>query len=194
MEIIIKSRNGKLTEEERNYLEQKLQKLQRYSDGIGLVMVEVSRSQQHNAGTTHITQATLQGEHGVIIRAEQRDKEFGAAVDALHDHLQRQMTRYKERHFRRGQPERGQGSTPAPVVVEATSNVTTVSDERAPRLVKTKQFRYKPMDHDEAIEQMELLDHDFFVFTDAATNQVSVVYRRKDGDYGLIEPGPEAET
>ena len=194
MEMMFKSRNGKLTEEERSYLEQKLQKLQRYTDGVELVEVEISRNQLHSAGTTHVIQATLHAEHGVMVRAEQRDKDFRASVDKLHDHLQRQMTRYKNRRFRRGQGERSQSTTADQLQAQSGTTVVAPANGSGPHLVKTKQFRYKPMYSDEAIEQMELLDHDFFVFTDAESQQVNVIYRRKDGNYGLIEPGPEAEA
>jgi hypothetical protein len=120
----------------------------------------------------------------MMIRAEERDPDFFAAVDRLHDALQRQLTRYKERHDRRGKSRRIPTGEIQPMAVEEAS---TNHNGNGPRLVKIKQFVYKPMDSDEAIEQMELLGHDFFVFTDAASNQVNVVYRRNDGNYGLIE-------
>src|SRR5438445_5740 len=107
MDIQIKSRNGKLSEEEQAYLQIKLQKLARYLDEIGAVHVDLARSQQRGMGEVHIVQATLTAEHGVIIRAEERNPEFTAAVDALHDTLQRQITRYKDRHYRRGKARRG---------------------------------------------------------------------------------------
>jgi len=184
MDIMIKCRNGKATEEERTYLENKLRKLERYFDEIGAVHIDCSRVQLRGSGETHIVQATLNAERGMMIRAEERDPDFLAAVDRLHDTLQRQLTRYKDRHYRRGKGRR------VPSGGEALSPIDPVSpgaNGTGPNLVKIKQFVYKPMDSDEAIEQMELLGHDFFVFTDAASNQVNVVYRRHDGNYGLIE-------
>ena len=185
MDILIKNRSSKLTEQERTYLEAKLQKLDRYLDEIAAVHVDLTRSQQRGIGEVYIVQATLTAEHGVIIRGEERDPVLAAAVDRLHDTLQRQITRYKERHYRRGKARRGAVADNFPV--NDLSETPAELNGGAPRVVKTKQFVYKPMHSDEAIEQMELLGHDFFIFTDAETNQVNVVYRRKDGDYGLIE-------
>lgn len=185
MDIQIKSRNGRLTEEERAYLHMKLQKLGRYLDDIGTVHVDLSRGQQRGSGEVHLVQATLNADHGVIIRAEERHADFSAAVDTLHDTLQRQMIRYKDRHYRRGKTRRVNGGQQ--LSADDAEERANQSNGAASHLVKTKQFVYKPMDSDEAIEQMELLGHDFFVFTDARTNLVNVVYRRNDGHYGLIE-------
>jgi putative sigma-54 modulation protein len=186
MDITIKSRSAKANEEERAYLQRKLQKLDRYLDEIGTIHVDLERSQLRGIGEVYISQATLVAEHGVIIRAEERDADFFAAVDALHDTLQRQLTRYKERRYGRGKARRTNGVLPD-MSLAGEDGTTDARENSRPRLVKTKQFVYKPMDSDEAIEQMELLGHDFFVFTDAQTNVVNVVYRRNDGQYGLIE-------
>jgi putative sigma-54 modulation protein len=195
MNIQIKSRNGKVTEQQRTYIEEKLHKLERYLDGIGDVHIDLAHEQQRGVGDVNIAQVTLQTQQGTILRAEERDPELFAAIDSLHDSLQRQITRYKDKHFRRGKIRRQGGE-----VTHAQSNGyqrETEDDEReaegqnsngVPQLVKTKTFAYKPMYSDEAIEQMELLGHSFFVFTDADTNQVNVVYRRRDGNYGLIVP------
>ena len=185
MDIMVKCRNGKLTDEERAYLDRKLQKLSRYLDGIGAIHVDCARIRPRGSAEVNIVQATLNADHGVFIRAEERNPDFFAAVDALHDSLQHQLTRYKDRHYRRGKGRRLAGNMDIPADLSSTPDNAGNGSE--PRLVKTKQFVYKPMDSDEAIEQMELLGHDFFVFTDAATNLVNVVYRRKDGHYGLIE-------
>ena len=184
MDIMIKCRNGKATEEERTYLENKLRKLERYFDELGSVHIDLSRVQLRGSGETQIVQATLNAERGTMIRAEERDPDFRAAVDRLHDTLQRQLTRYKDRHYRRG---KGRRVSIAGEALSTGDVAPSSANGSGPHLVKIKQFVYKPMDSEEAIEQMELLGHDFFVFTDAASNQVNVVYRRHDGNYGLIE-------
>jgi ribosomal subunit interface protein len=189
MNIQIKSRNGKLQDRQRTYIQEKLAKLERYLDTIGDVHVDLAHHQQRGVGDVHIAQVTLHTAQGTILRAEERDPDLFAAVDALHDSLQRQITRYKDKHFRRGKIRRLDGE-----VVRASTNGSepevedAEADTDAPQLVKTKSFAYKPMYSDEAIEQMELLGHSFFVFTDANTDQVNVVYRRRDGNYGLIVP------
>ncbi len=184
MDITVKSRNGKLTEEERLHLEHKLRKLTRYLEENVTVHVDLSRAQQRGSGEVHTVQATLTSERGMIIRAEELHPDLFAAVDLLHDSLQRQITRYKDRHYRRGKNRHAEAATELMADREAGASSGNGS---TPGLVKTKQFVYKPMDVDEAIEQMELLGHDFFVFVDAGTNLVNVVYRRRDGNYGLIE-------
>ncbi len=187
MNIIIRSRNGKVNERQRAYIQEKLQKLARYADGIGDVTVELAHTQQRKVGDVYTVQATMQTAQGTFLRAEERQADLFAAVDTLHVALQRQMTRYKNKHYRRGKIRRLDSDI---LPVEETLGAATgeLDEEDMPHIVRTKQFTYKPMYSDEAIEQMELLGHSFFVFTDAETNQVSVVYRRRDGNYGLIIP------
>lgn len=189
MDIQIKNRTGKVTERQRAYIEEKLHKLERYLDGIGDVCVDLAKVQQRGVGEHYIAQATLQMPQGTILRAEERDPDLFAAVDALHDSFQRQVTRYKDRHFRRGKIRREGGEVRA---VNSDGDQADTSDgaeaDGAPQIMRTKAFAYKPMYSDEAIEQMELLGHSFFVFTDAETQTVNVVYRRRDGNYGLIVP------
>ena len=193
MEVIIKSRNGKVTKAQRDYIEEKLNKLGRYLDQISKLTVEVAEEQRRNEGIVHRAQVTLVGEHGILLRAEDRAADLHAAIDTVHDTLQRQIQRYKDKHWRRGRPRRQagevRGSAPEPVPELATDE----GDEHVPRIVRTKEFQVKPMYSDEAVEQMELLGHDFFVFRDAETNQINVLYRRQDGNYGLIVPGEAAE-
>lgn len=188
MDVQIKSRNGKVTERQRAYIEEKLHKLGRYMDGVGSVCVDLAKVQQRGVGELHIAQVTFQAPQGTILRAEERDPELFAAIDALHDSLQRQITRFKDKHYRRGKIRRQGGEV---LMVGDANNGRHADDQRteeAPQLVRTKSFAYKPMYSDEAIEQMELLGHTFFVFTDAETDLVNVVYRRTDGNYGLIVP------
>jgi ribosomal subunit interface protein len=189
MELIIKSRNGKVTEKQRSYIEEKLNKLERYLDQISKATVEIVEEQRRSEGVVHRAQVTLIGEHGVLLRAEERAADLHAAVDMVHDTLQRQIKRFKDKHWRHGRPRRQAGEV-LPNVLETYREPEP--DEVLPRIVRTKEFEVKPMFSDEAVEQMELLGHNFFVFRDAETNQINVLYRRRDGNYGLIVPG-EAE-
>lgn len=187
MNIHIRSRTGKVRDDHRTLIEEKLHKLERYTDGDSDVLVELARIQARGAGETHVVQATLHMPQGTIVRAEERQPDLQAAVDTLHDTLQRQLTRYKDKHFRRGRTRATNGTAPAPDELIAPD--TDIPDqEHDAQIVRTKRFAYKPMTSDEAIEQMELLGHTFFVFTDANTDQVNVVYRRRDGNYGVIVP------
>jgi ribosomal subunit interface protein len=187
MELIVKSRNGKVSERQRAYIEAKLGKLERYLDQISKVTVELMEEQRRSEGTVHRAQVTLTADHGVVLRAEERAADLYAAIDLVHDTLQRQIQRYKDKHWRRGRPRRvaGEAVLNAP---ESYSEVAGEEEEQVPRIVRTKEFEVKPMFSDEAVEQMELLGHDFFVFRDAETNKINVLYRRQDGNYGLIVP------
>ncbi|HMP43002.1 MAG TPA: ribosome-associated translation inhibitor RaiA [Roseiflexaceae bacterium] len=102
MELILRSRNGKVSDRHRKYIENKLTRLERYMDAIERATVEIAEEQRHNEGAVHRAQVTLQGEHGVLLRAERHANDLHAAVDEVADTLQRQIQRYKEKHWRRG--------------------------------------------------------------------------------------------
>jgi len=185
MELIVKSRNGKITSRQRLYIEGKLNRLERFLDQINKVTVEVSEEQRRSEGIVHRAQATLVGEHGILLRAEQRSQDLNSAVDDVVDALQRQIERYKEKHWRRGKLRR-QGDE---IVMVGDTEQDLASDDGSElRIVRTKAIQVKPMYSDEAVEQMELLGHSFFLFRDADSNQINLVYRRRDGNYGLLVP------
>jgi ribosomal subunit interface protein len=184
MELILKSRNGKISDRQREHIEGKLAKLERYLDLINKVTVEVSEANQRGQGVMHRVQATVVGERGILLRAEEQAADLYVAIDAIQGTLQRQIQRYKDKHWRRGRLRR-QGGEIVSVGMETTPSEP---EENLPRIVRTKEFAVEPMFSDEAVEQMELLGHAFFVFRDAETSQINVLYRRKDGDYGLIVP------
>jgi len=192
MELIVKSRNGKVSERQRAYIEEKLSKLGRYLDQISKLTVEVAEEQRRNEGIVHRAQVTLVGEHGILLRAEQRAGDLYSAVDEVHDTLQRQIRRYKDKHWRRGKLRR-QGGEIVEITQESAEGTTVEIGEQRLRIVRTKEFQVKPMFSDEAVEQMELLGHNFFVFRDAETDRINVLYRREDGNYGLIVPDGAAE-
>ena len=191
MEFIVKSRNGKVTPREQEYIKEKIGKLERYLDLISKVTVEVGEEQRRNQGNMHRAQVTLVGDHGILLRAEEYATDLNSAIDTVHDNLQRQIQRYKDKHWRRGKLRRQAGE----IIEVGVETNGAASDEGArPRIVRTKEFQVKPMFSDEAVEQMELLGHDFFVFRDAESSQINVLYRRADGNYGLIVPGEAEES
>ncbi len=181
MELIVKSRGEKVPDQDRKHIEQKLGRLERYMDQISKATVEISEEQRRNEGQMHRAQVTVTGAGGVLLRAEGRATELHAAIDIVTDTLQRQIERYKDKHWRRGR-QRRQGNE----FVSAPDLAPAEREPAAPRIVRTKEFQVKPMFTDEALEQMELLGHAFFVFRDAETEMVNVLYRREDGNYGLI--------
>lgn len=181
MELIVKSRSGRVSERHRSYIEEKLTKLQRYLDGIEKITVELDEDQRRSDGALQRAQVTLVAEHGILLRSDQRASDLFSVIDDVTDTLQRQIKRYKEKNWRRGRLRRQDGD-----FGELPTSEPVATEEAQARIVRTKEFQIKPMYNDEAVEQMELLGHNFFVFRDAETNQVNVLYRRSDGNYGLI--------
>lgn len=181
MQMVVKGKNMEVPEPLRDYVQKRLGKLDRYLDNISTLTIELSTETSKNGGNRHVVQVTVVA-NGTILRGEEKASDPHIAVDTVTDVLHRQITRYKGKLVKRGR------STAAKVALVEELEQQEDRDEVGPRIVKTKQFSYKPIAVDEAVDQMELLGHDFFVFLNSTTDQVNVLYRRRDGDYGLIEP------
>lgn len=177
MELVITGRNMEISDGMREYIEKKAGRLDRYLRGIDEASLELTRESAKSADDRHIAQLTVRV-RGTILRSEERAADVFTAFDAVLDKMYRQIIRYKTR--RRGK-QRVQEEDLMPPIEEY--------DEEAPRrIVRTKRFQVLPMDEEEAAEQMELLGHDFFLFLNGNTGELNVLYRRRNGDYGLIEP------
>jgi putative sigma-54 modulation protein len=177
MELVIKGKNTEISEAVRQYVERKMGKLDRHLRTITEAEVAIGREMTKSRGDRYVVQATLNSK-GTLIRGEERGVDLYAAIDSVADVLNRQIERYKGRRYNKG---RGISPLKAELPLDAET-------EKLGRVVKVKRFMVKPMDLDEAVEQMELLGHDFFFFFNSASGQFNVLYQRKDGDYGLIEP------
>ena len=179
------ARNMRLTDHTREYVEKKAAKLERYLQEIDEIRVELSHSKAaRNAADRQVAQITVRGK-GFILRTEERADDLHAAFDAALDKMQRQIDRYKGKHYHG----RGDGRSAAQAVYEEEMPVDEDTGELLPLIVRRKKFPVLPMNEDEAIEQMRLLGHDnFFVFFNAEQNAIQVLYRRRNGSYGLIEP------
>ena len=181
MKFDIVGRNVEVTPAMHEYVEKKIGKLKKYFEAVDRVDTRVTFKVEKGK---HIVEVTIPV-HGSIIRGEERSGDMYASVDLVAEKLERQLTRYKDRvnhrrsvHVAHGQPES----------VGTADSVFERPGENFPKLMRTKRFDFKPMDADEAVMQMDLLGHDFYVFANSASNKVNVVYRRRDGNYGLIEP------
>jgi len=174
---VIAKNNMELTEAVRTYAEKKIGKLVRYLPSIGEGKVEISREGAKLPQQRFTVQVTLDSK-GVLIRAQEKSDDVRTAIDGVVDVLTKRIERYKGKLYDRG---RGISFARQGTTMEAEEGEVTK------RVVKDKHFLVKPMSVDEAVNQMELLGHDFFLFTDADTDRVMLLYRRKDGNYGLIE-------
>lgn len=180
--VEIFGRSMEVTDRIQDYVTKKVSKLDRYLPGIEEARVDLAYVKSaRNSADRQVAQITVRGK-GFILRSEERADDIFAAVDTALDKMQRQIERYKGKHYRG----RGDGRSAAEAVAEPVEEET---GETPPLIVRRKQFRLAPMDEYEAIEQMQLLGHeDFFIFYNVNTRAVNVLYRRRDGGYGLIEP------
>jgi len=178
MELQITGKNIELTPAARRYIERKLGKLNRHLPNITESKVEISEEKTKSPQQHFIVRATVAGS-GTRLHGEERGKDLFMAIDKVAAIMTRQMEHYKGKLY-----EKGRGSSFARG--KFSQEVETVQPTR--EVVKVKRFVIKPMSVTEAAEQMELLGHDFFLFLNADTEEINLLYRRKDGNYGLIEP------
>ena len=177
MELIITGKNMEISERIHEYVEKKAGRLDRYLQKIYEASLELTRESAKSAEDRHIAQLTVRAK-GTILRAEVRAADVFTAFDAVLDKMYRQIVRYKTRRRARGR-----------VPEEDLMPPLDEYEEEGPRqIVRTKRFIVLPMDEEEAADQMELLGHDFFLFLNTNTGELNIIYRRRDGDYGLIEP------
>ena len=180
MELIIKGKNVEVTDRLREYVEQKIGKLDRYLPSISEAWVELSSEETKAAQDRQVCQVTVRS-NGTILRAEERSDDIFSAIDTVLDKMYRQIARYKGKRKNRW---RGAGPTVEPLPIAMEEEV----EEEARSIVRVKRFPMTPMNLEEAVEQMELLGHDFFVFFNGEEGRINVLYRRKGGNYGLLQP------
>jgi putative sigma-54 modulation protein len=179
MQVTFTGKTVQITDREREYAEKKLQRLARYfsSARVAHVMHSVQRNWQ-------IVEVQLDLD-GTLLRAEERTSDFFASVDAVTDKLENQVRKLKDRmKHHKG---RANATTVANLLAEMPEETPATAAEPEPDVVRRKRIAIKPMTAGEASLQMDLLNHDFFAFINAETQHVSILYRRQDGDDGLLE-------
>jgi len=169
MVISVRGKNIDVTNALKEYVEKKLAKLEKYLD---LSEAQVTLAVEKG---THKVEVTIPV-NGMILRGEEETGDMYASIDLVVEKLEKQINKYKARFNKKARIE---GKVPQPAEDE---------NYEEPKIMKTKRFAVKPMPVEEAIMQMNMLGHSFFVFSNAETEEVNVLYRRKDGNYGLIEP------
>ncbi|MGH3037762.1 MAG: ribosome hibernation-promoting factor, HPF/YfiA family [Gaiellaceae bacterium] len=178
MRLQVKGRNVEVSDSLKTYAQEKLGKLDKHLNSAARLELELAVEKNPSISENQIAEATIWTK-GPVLRARETSADMRASIDLLVEKLERQARRYRDKR-RRGPGRPAANSEPQAIPV--------VADEESPVIVKTKQFAVKPMSPEEAVLQLELIGHDFFVFQNGDTDDVNVVYRRRDGNYGLIEP------
>lgn len=198
MDLQIRTNGTKMTNELREFIERRSAKLDHLIDHVVDAQLELRTSRQRGGAETTVAQITVHTRR-LIFRAEERASEPAKAVDEVVDKLARQIRRYHDKRT-----DRKRRLPTAQVIDELASprsrsddgrfdaaeddNFDLDEDESRNGVVRTKRFSIKPMPVDEAIEQLELLGHDFYLFHNADEDQINLLYRRRDGSFGLLAP------
>jgi putative sigma-54 modulation protein len=176
MRLQVKSKNVELSPALKIYAQEKLGKLEKHLNDNARLELELAVERNPSIAANQVAEATI-WTRGPVLRAREASHDMKASIDLLVDKLERQARRL------RGKRRRG------PVrASEQAQGGAELSEIEEPPIVKIKQFAVKPMSPEEAVLQLELIGHDFFVFQNADTSDVNVLYRRREGNYGLIEP------
>lgn len=171
MNVIVNGRHLEVTPALKSYAEEKMGKFDRYLSNISEAIVTLTVEKYR-----HKTEVLLKA-NGVMIQAEGITGDIYSSIDEVVEKLEKQVKKYKEKLVSH---RKGEGKS-VPAAASVPANETG-------RIIKKKRFDMKPMSPDEAAMQMELLDKDFFIFANDASGEINVIYRRNDGNYGLIEP------
>lgn len=184
MEMLkIYSRNLELTDRLRDYVEKKMTKFERYLPNIESMRVDLAESNARDSARRMVAQITIYVPKS-ILRAEERGGDIFSAVDSVMDKMYRRIERYKGRR---------QMTRPIPLEEEiiaptAEEEEEPVAEGAMPEIVRMKEFEVSSITPEEAIEQMELLGHRFYIYIDGNDGRLSVIYRREDGNYGVLKP------
>jgi putative sigma-54 modulation protein len=185
MQLTITGKNIEINDTLRNYVEKKIGRLDRYLPNVIDGRVELEKAEGARAAEDRqVAQVTLRTKNAVL-RAEEASNDIFASIDAVVEKMQRQADRYKNKRRAKRMDEAQQIEAATAVMEDVEARDAA---EEAPAVSRVKRFQMIPMDEEEAIAQMELLSHDFYVFFNVNQNQINVLYRRKNGQYGLIQP------
>jgi putative sigma-54 modulation protein len=179
MRLQVKGKNIEVSDTIRRYAEEKMRKLDRQLHALAEVELELRVEKNPSIADNQVAEATVRTK-GPTLRVTEASSDMKASIDQLTEKLLRQVEHVRGK--RRGRQVRGNG------IPSGGSMSIPDEDEAGPQIVKTKQFSVKPMSAEEAVLQLELVGHDFFVFRSDESGEVNVIYRRRNGGYGLIEP------
>lgn len=177
----IRGENIEVTPALRDYVESKVGKIQKYFNDEPEATAHVNlKTYSDHTAKVEVTVPLPQ----IVLRAEETSPDMYGSIDLVSDKLERQIRKYKTKIHRKFR--RQEASAPQPIDPDLWGE-TESEESDEPRIVRTKQFDLKPMNAEEAVLQMDMLGHDFFVYRDGESDGIDIVYRRTDGDYGLIQ-------
>ncbi len=190
MEVTIQTRNVELTPHLEDYVNKKVSKLDRYLPGIEEAFLELSTDHRKQTNARPSAQLTIRHRRGRVLRAEdKKQKDVYAAIDSVLDKMYRQIRSFKGKRQRRGGGANEEWFGEAePVPLPALSAEEEEELEAKMEIVRRKVIPLEPIDEEEAMERIEELGHAFYLFLNATTGKVSILYRREEGNYGLLEP------
>ncbi len=187
--VHIHARDMNVSNHLREHIERKVSKLDRFLPSLTEARVDVAEAKTVRSALDRYTAQLTVHMRGVVLRAEEHGADIFGAVDAVSDKMERQIERYKGKRWQNRTGAGGANVGEAVVGEAVLEEVDLDDDEPAGVIARRKRFAVAPMNEAEALEQMALLGHNnFFVFYNADSNRINVLYRRKDGTFGLIEP------
>lgn len=188
MQLIVHGRNVEVTDWVREYVQKKVGKLERYLPQVKEARAELTHSPTRAANDRYTAQITV-WTNGQLLRAEESTSDIFASIDATVDKMVRQISRFKGRRFEERRRQSAAASMEAEMAPPVEAEESASPEETAGgHIIRRKAFVVEPMSEEEAVEQMELLGHDFYLFLNPTTDAVNVVYRRRDGNYGVLQP------
>ena len=190
MKLLIQGNNITVTDSIHDYVQEKLEKAVKHFQNITTkIDVHLSVYNHSRAVDKHKAEVTVYA-NGTVIRAQEGSENLYASIDMVSDKIARQLRKYKEKQLHK----KTHAQVTTRDIVEEEPVKTTLTSDRAPQLpnevVRTKYFSMPPMSIEEALEQLQLVDHDFYMFQNSATNEINVIYCRNHGGYGVIQPRP----
>jgi putative sigma-54 modulation protein len=186
MQLLVHGRNVEITDWIREYVNKKVGRLERYLNQVTDARIELSHNAARSADDRYTVQLTMWS-NGTVLRAEESTADILVSVDAAVEKMSQQIRRFKGRRYQNRRRQSAAVNAEAELAATMVAE-EDVEEEEANKIVRRKEFILQPMDEEEAVAQMEMLGHDFFVYHDVDAKAVNVVYRRRDGQYGLLQP------
>jgi putative sigma-54 modulation protein len=193
MKLLIQGNNIEVTDAIHNYVKQKLEKAVKHFLNITTkVDVHLSVASHNRANDSHQAEVTVYA-NGTVIRAQETSENLYASIDMVADKIARQLRKYKEKQLHK-KTHAHTNIRELEILEEQPLSINNLTSEKTPQLpqevVRTKYFAMPPMTVQEALEQLQIIDHDFYMFRNSATNEINVIYCRNHGGYGVIQPRP----